>query len=68
MRIGADVHDGEGSYHDRDHRRALQFAFSSKLPCGATGFGADPVKTFELFLGLLVEKQKSMARTKLLQG
>ena len=32
MRIGADVRRGEGAYHDRDHRRAVQLVFSGKLP------------------------------------
>jgi hypothetical protein len=42
-----------GTYHDRDHRRALQFVFSGKSPREVTGnLGADPVNTFELFLDL----------------
>ena len=32
QRVGADVHRGEGTYHDRDHRGALQFVSSGKLP------------------------------------
>jgi hypothetical protein len=36
MLIGADVQSGGGTHHDRDHRRALQFVFSGKLPTEAT--------------------------------
>ena len=31
-RIGATSIAARGAYHDRDHRRALQFVFSGKLP------------------------------------